>query len=179
MPLVSMSMANPGLPYAPGTITFDPPPVQNGGFSPPITADYLFTVPSRVFSITLSAQGGPGTGDCTSCQGYYIWGGSGAYVLNKVVPVNPGEIISIYVGGFGAIMSYRTVQCGGYPGSLFTPPYAGTPTTIIGSFGTFVFGGGYPDGGPGGTTTVPGGVNGVVQGAANWPASQSYAKFVW
>lgn len=111
---------------------------------------YSYTVPAgtTAVSLTMIGGGGAGAGNYTTPQGWPSpGGGSAAYFNNVIVPVTPGSVIPITVGGAGA-------------DSVFGSLIAGA-------------GGAGPDraaanacqGGAAGIATGTGGVNGTVGGA--------------
>lgn len=76
-----------------------------------------YTVPCNVDSISVKAWGGGGGGGGADSRsnnpgGQGGYGGGGAYA-NSVLPVNPGDVIKIYVGGGGAGGTGCTAGTGG------------------------------------------------------------------
>jgi len=110
--------------------------------------EYSFTVPAGVTKLKIEAWGAGG-GGFTWPGGHAHAGGSGGYSVDPVVPVSPGEVLTVRVGEGGkACNSVR--ECGAAGGGSGVRRADGTLILVAGGGG----GGGYSGkGGDGGGTS--------------------------
>lgn len=86
-----------------GTITITPPVTTSFKTMPTTDEYYTYTVPANVTSINVEATGGGGGGGGWDSRPHNGGnGGGGDKVIATAIPVTPGEVLRVYIGGGGA-----------------------------------------------------------------------------